>query len=135
MAKIWSIRGVPLKIQTNILERYDNGLNFDIVQKAMISPSGSAKTSVNIKSASVVTNPLPRFDRTFKKTCIKTSFTFTKDSPQIAANPSAYTTSKNYLLRASVLRPTPYFSARSVIVPSAYFALRKASSESLRSLP
>ena len=56
-------------------------------------------------------------------------------SPQIAANPSAYTTSKNYLLRASVLRPTPYFSARSVIVPSAYFALRKASSESLRSLP
>ena len=70
MAKIWSIRGVPLKIQTKTFEVYDKGLNFDIVQNDIRSPRGSAKTSVSRKSMNDVTNPWDRLVITVKNSCI-----------------------------------------------------------------
>jgi hypothetical protein len=71
MANIWSIRGVPLNTHTIIFERKLSGLNFDIVQKQIISPKGNESISVNANRNNAVTNPLPNLEQTSIKSSIK----------------------------------------------------------------
>ena len=108
MAKIWSIRGVPLSIHTTIFDVTLRGLNLLIEQKEINKPSGKENKSVSIKRNTDNTKPF--------------------ESSEITSENINY-------LSASVLIPTSYLAARAVIVPSAYFAFKNASRLSLRSLP
>ena len=67
MAKICNIYGVPRNTQTMVFISMLNGLNFDIVQNAIISPKGKEITSVNKNKSIDVINPLPRVRETSQK--------------------------------------------------------------------
>ena len=54
---IWSMSGVPRTAQTTVLTRARSGVKRLIEPKLMMSPSGSANTSVRQKSCIVVTKP------------------------------------------------------------------------------
>ena len=97
-----SISGVPRNTQTITLKNMRNGANFDIVQNDISSPNGNANIKVRMNSMHESRKPFASWEVTSKKF-------------PIFAVPFFY-----YLLNASVLIPTEYFSAKVVIVPFLY---------------
>ena len=110
ITKIWSIKGVPLIIQTNISTKILSGLNLDIDSKAIISPRGRERAKVNAKSKTV--DPKP--SNSLSVTC---------------ANDI------NYLLISTTRFVNSYFVAKAETVPSTYEAAKASLTFTVISLP
>lgn len=137
MIKSWIIKGVPLIIQTSILQQNDKGLNLDILPKAIIKPKGIAPKRVTAKSFKVCIKPTFKASKTIGN-CSKNVFIIILNYTETESAKSTLCFSFillfNYLIRAA---ETPYFSASSSAVPSSIASSKNllnsaASSESLR---
>ena len=106
MTNICNISGVPRSTHTIVLDTILSGANLLIEQNAISNPKGIANIRVEMNIITDDENPSSNRNDTFANCSINYPF----------------------YLRASALIPTLYFSARAVMVPSAYFAFKKASS-------